>query len=133
MFEEARVGFLKMEEANRTVGVREGGGLPQVVALLRNSQLLAADMYGEQFGTLDAGSAADLIVLDYTPPTPLTAETFHAHLVYGLRSGNVESSMINGRWVMWNRRCVTVDEDEVMGAACAAAQRLWSRMHELTA
>ena len=35
--------------------------------------------------------------------------------------------MVNGRWVVREKRCVTVDEPAVAEKARKQAQRLWSR------
>ena len=71
------------------------------------------------------------MVLDYRPPTPLTAENLAGHLLFGLDRSHVRSTMVAGRFVLRDRRIVTVDEAAVLASARAAAERLWERMREL--
>jgi putative selenium metabolism protein SsnA len=122
MFEEFKIGFFKNVESNHKVA------LSRLAAILNAGQSLVSEFFGRQFGTLAEGSVADLIVLDYKPPTPVVSKNLPAHLLFGMNSGMVESVMVDGRWVMWERRLVGLDADEVMEHARKVAQRLWNRM-----
>ena len=73
---------------------------------------------------------ADLVVLDYRPPTPLTAENLAGHLLFGLDRSHVRSTMVAGRFVLRDRRITTVDEAAVLASARGAAGRLWERMRQ---
>ena len=122
MFEEFKFGFYRNAESNHKVA------LSRLAAILNAGQSLVSAFFGRQFGTLAKGSVADLIVLDYQSPTPVVSKNLPAHFLFGMNSGMVESVMVDGRWVMWKRRLVGLDEEEVMMHARKAAQRLWNRM-----
>jgi cytosine/adenosine deaminase-related metal-dependent hydrolase len=77
---------------------------------------------------LDAGAPADLVVLDYRPPTPLAAENLAGHLLFGIDRSHVRSTMVAGRFVLRDRRIVTLDEEQVLARARAVAASLWERM-----
>ena len=123
MFEELRTAFFKNREANPRIPPS------RIVDLLNNGQRMISEIFDRPFGGIDAGSPADLVLLDYLPPTPMTAENLPYHVLFGLRSSMVESVMINGTWVMRDRKFGHLQEDELLRDAAAAAARLWRKMH----
>jgi putative selenium metabolism protein SsnA len=122
MLAEARTAFLKMRDAGRA------DALGAAFDMLVGGHRLARAISSVPFGTLGQGSPADLVVLDYRPPTPLTAENLAGHLLFGLDRSHVRSTMVAGRFVLRDRRLTTVDEGEVLARARHAAQALWKRM-----
>src|SRR5262249_61885941 len=76
-------------------------------------------------GSLEVGRKADLIVVD----------TRRAHLVPTLRivsafvhngqAADVESVMVDGRWVMRDGHVLTIDADDVMRRAEDIGRRVW--------
>jgi putative selenium metabolism protein SsnA len=126
MLAEARAAFLKMREAGRDdayVGTLE---------LLAGSHRLAAALFGIPFGKLDAGGPADLVILDYRPPSPLTSDNVAGHLLFGVDRSHVRSVMVAGRWVVSDRRVTGVDAEASFARARDAAQALWQRMAALS-
>jgi putative selenium metabolism protein SsnA len=119
---EARAAFLKMRDAGRAEAA------PATLQLLAGGHRLAAALFGLPFGKLDTGGPADLVVLDYSSPTPLTTENLVGHLLFGVDRSHVHSVMVAGRWVVRGRRVLTVDVAGVLARARAAAERLWERM-----
>jgi putative selenium metabolism protein SsnA len=79
-------------------------------------------------GELSVGAAADLVLLDYLPPTPLTSGNFPWHLIFGMDSHHVNSTMVAGRWLMRNRQLLTVDEARIHARARELSQALWNRV-----
>jgi len=123
MFEESKFGYFRNAESNfRT----EFSRLP---AMLHNGQRVAAEFFGRTFGTLQKGSPADLVVLDYVPPTPLTSRNFHGHFLFGMNSAMVQHVIVDGNWIVWNKQLVGIDEEAVMQKAASVAKKLWGRMH----
>jgi putative selenium metabolism protein SsnA len=125
MLAEARAAFLRMRDAGRL------DAFAAAIELLAGSHRLASALFGQPFGRLEADAPADLVVLDYRPPTPLTADNIAGHLLFGLDRSHVCSTMVAGRFVLRDRRIVTVDEGAVLPQARAAAARLWERMRAL--
>jgi cytosine/adenosine deaminase-related metal-dependent hydrolase len=122
MLAEARVAFLKMRDAGRA------DAFAAAFEMLVGGHRLAAAAFGLPLGRLDAGAPADLVVLDYRPPTPLTGQNLAGHLLFGLDRSHVRSTMVAGRFVLCERRIVAVDEAAVLASARRAAERLWERM-----
>ncbi|HEY6952883.1 MAG TPA: amidohydrolase family protein, partial [Bacteroidota bacterium] len=65
MFEEAKFGYCRNAESNSRTE------FSRIPSMLHNGQRMVSDFFGRSFGTLAKGSPADLVVLDYNPPTPL--------------------------------------------------------------
>jgi cytosine/adenosine deaminase-related metal-dependent hydrolase len=101
---------------------------PATLQLLAGGHRLAAALFGLPFGKLDSGGPADLVALDYVPPTPLTTDNLIGHLLFGVDRSHVHSVMAAGRWVVRGGRLMTVDTGAVFTRARAAAERLWARM-----
>jgi putative selenium metabolism protein SsnA len=88
----------------------------------------ASRMWGFPIGTLQEGAAADLILVDYHPPTPLNGDTVLGHLIFGLSQATVDTTICAGR-VLMAGKCLTIDVDEAALAAKSRdlAARLWDR------
>jgi putative selenium metabolism protein SsnA len=119
---EARAAFLRMRDTGRE------DALAAAFEMLVGGHRLAAEFFGLRFGVLDAGAPADLVVLDYQPPTPVTAANLAGHLLFGIDRSHVRSTMVAGRFVLRDRRLTTVDEAQVLAHAGTAAAALWQRM-----
>ncbi|HET8648183.1 MAG TPA: amidohydrolase family protein, partial [Vicinamibacteria bacterium] len=125
MLAEARAAFLKMRDHGR------GDALPATLELLAGGHRLAAALLGLPFGKLEAGGPADLVVLDYVPPTPIDAANLGGHLLFGIDRSHVEAVLVAGRWVVRGRRLATVDAAAACARAREAARALWGRMAAL--
>jgi putative selenium metabolism protein SsnA len=123
MFTESQVGYFRTREAE----VRTPGSWP--LARLTEGARFAGRVHGEPLlGTLRPGAPADLVVLDYPTPTPVTADNLVGHWVFGLSPGQVRDVVVAGELVVEDRRSTRVDELEVAAAGAGEAERLWTRM-----
>jgi putative selenium metabolism protein SsnA len=123
MFSEARACYLKAREASWKA--------TPSVALDRLSAgaFVVGASFGEPvLGELSPGAPADLMVLDYSAPTPVEAGNVGGHLVFGMGSRAVRDVMVAGRWVVRGRRHQLIDEAELAAKCRAEAPRLWTRM-----
>jgi putative selenium metabolism protein SsnA len=82
-------------------------------------------------GRIEPGAPADLVVLDYDPPTPLTAENLAGHWMFGLSARDVRDVVVGGSVVVRDRRLVRVGEGEPRAHSQAAAQEVWRRMDDI--
>jgi putative selenium metabolism protein SsnA len=124
MFEETRAAFFKGRDAQTGLEASDW------VRVLAANQRLASAAFGADLGGLQAGSAADLIVLDYDSPTPLTTENVPWHLVFGLTSASVESVMVAGRFILRDR-VSALDHEDIYAEARKASERLWIKLREV--
>ena len=79
-------------------------------------------------GVLKEGAAADVIVVDYTPHTPLSGANTAGHIMFGMMGRCVDSTMINGKFVMKDRVMQTVDEQAVLAKSREQAKDFWKRV-----
>jgi 5-methylthioadenosine/S-adenosylhomocysteine deaminase len=79
---------------------------------------------GKLIGSLEVGKRADLIMLstDRARETPLFDPV--SHIVYVAHGDDVRSVMVNGKFLMRDRKMLTLDEQSVLKDARAAAQQV---------
>ncbi|HJQ27595.1 MAG TPA: putative aminohydrolase SsnA [Blastocatellia bacterium] len=124
MFDEARFAFFKGRDAQAPFGAERW------LDVLANNQRLASETFGVEMGTFNEGAAADLVVMDYHQPTPLTAENFAWHFMFGMNSAMVESVMVAGRFIIRDRRAA-YPEAALYERARAAAAKLWKKLQRI--
>ena len=103
------------------------GGSEAFTALLNNRKI-SRRVCGWNIGTIEADASADLMLVDYFPPTPLTPDTLFAHMLFGITHAPVDSLWVSGKPVIRNRHCVNVDEKQIFSKAALRAQKLWQRI-----
>ncbi len=96
--------------------------------LLKNNAAICARHFEKPLGIIEKGALADIIVVDYDAPTPVTADNIASHISFGMMGRSVVSTMINGEFVMKNREIVTVDERKVMKKTREIAIDFWKRV-----
>lgn len=82
-----------------------------------------AVLEGSLYGSLEAGKKADLIVINPHGPSMMPVNDKIAALVTAMHSSNIESTMCDGKWLMRDRKILTLDEEAILkeGAERAAA------------
>jgi len=125
MFAEARAVWLIARHEHADVTPAD------IVKMLARSARRASMSLGVSLGKLEVGAAADVIVTDYAPSTPLTIENAAGHLLFGLHAGHVKHVFVGGRPVVQDRRIVGVDEVAASGEAAQVASALWKRMEAI--
>ncbi len=83
---------------------------------------------GPQFGQLAKGAPADVILVDYDPPTPLTAGNLPWHIIFGIDGTGVDTTIVAGQVLMRHRELQTLDEAVIMAQARERAGKLWQRI-----
>jgi putative selenium metabolism protein SsnA len=83
---------------------------------------------GPQFGQLAAGAPADVILVEYDPPTPLAAGNLPWHIVFGVDGTGVDTTIVAGQVLMRGRQLLTLDEKAIMIRARELASKLWQRI-----
>ncbi len=98
MFEEVKFGYFKSRDAGL-------GLLPtDFMRFLYNGNRIIERYFDGKFGRIEPGYTADLVILDYANPTPVTDQNVAGHFVFGLNSVSVQTVIINGQPVYENRR-----------------------------
>lgn len=96
--------------------------------LFRNNRKIAARYFEKPLGILQKDAYADVIVVDYTPHTPLTKDNIAGHTLFGMMGASVVSTMINGQFVMKDRQMITVDEQDILAKCREQAADYWKRV-----
>lgn len=122
LFEEARTAWFKAQDA--------GAGLTpaDVLAMLARSARFASRCLGVTVGRLEKGAAADVVVTNYTPATPLDAGNLAGHFLFALGAQHVRGVIVGGEWRLRDGAFTAVDEKGLRARARDDARALWGRM-----
>lgn len=123
MFAEMKTTYLVHKLAHRDPRIL---GADQVLNMaMRNNARIAQAYFPDCLGELAPGAAADIIFLDYCPPTPLTVGNLPWHIIFGVDGSHVSSTIVAGRVLMYNRELQTLDEQGICARARELAAKLW--------
>jgi 5-methylthioadenosine/S-adenosylhomocysteine deaminase len=81
-------------------------------------------------GSLEVGKKADLIVVDARRPHLVPALRIVSAWIHNGQAGDVESVMVDGHWLMRDRRVLTIDEADVVARAEEIGRRVWRQLVE---
>jgi 5-methylthioadenosine/S-adenosylhomocysteine deaminase len=108
------------------------GTLPQPEDMLNDActgGAFAVNMPND-IGSLEVGKKADLLVLDVMKPHLTPSGRILSAWIHNGQPSDIETIMVDGRFVMRNHRLLTVDEAAIMEEAYQIGQRVWGRMLE---
>jgi cytosine/adenosine deaminase-related metal-dependent hydrolase len=100
----------------------------EIFDMLQNNSSLASIFFPKPLGKLTPGSFADVVIYDYTPPTPLTSENFLAHFLFGFSHVRAHTVLIHGKLVMENNIFTQVDEAQIAAKSRAQAASFWEKI-----
>lgn len=98
--------------------------IPAIQALQMATEDGAKSIWLEDVGGLQAGMKADLVALDIDQPHFLPRSNLISHVVYSASAHDVVDVMVDGRWIVRNRECLTMDEEKVKREAELTFDRL---------
>jgi 5-methylthioadenosine/S-adenosylhomocysteine deaminase len=81
-------------------------------------------------GSLEVGKKADILVLDVMKPHLTPSGRILSAWIHNGQPSDIETVMIDGKFVMRNHRVMTIDETALMEEAWQIGQRVWGRMLE---
>jgi len=96
--------------------------------LLKNNPRICNRLFAEPRGALAAGQLADVVIYNYVPFTPLNADTFYGHLLFGLGFSRVITTVARGNIVVDNGDIPHLDENGVRAFCTERASAIWSRI-----
>ena len=115
--------------AQRNLTGDPSAGFAEVTqALLRNNQRIAARFWDNPPGELAVGRPADVIVMDYDSPTPMNADNFLGHLIFGMHQSTVLHTVVAGKVLMENRNLFHLYERDYRYDARTLSNRVWNYM-----
>ncbi len=68
---------------------------------------------GQLTGSLERGKAADLIVVNIDASNMIPVYDEYSAIVYAMNSKNIRSSMVNGEWIMKDRKVLNINKEEI--------------------
>ena len=71
----------------------------------------------KEIGSLESGKRADMIAVDLDAPNAVPMYDVYSQLVYALKGSNVRDVVINGREIVRDHRCLTLDRQAVIAKA----------------
>jgi putative selenium metabolism protein SsnA len=92
-----------------------------------NNYLLASQKYGRPIGIIKKGALADLIIVDYIPPTPMNEANFMGHFLSGIGYSSISDVIIDGKFVLKHGKITAFDEEEIRNQAVRKTESLWKK------
>ena len=126
MISQARAMYLHQRTQQRDPGI---GFAEACQILLENNRSIANRVFKEPRGALAPGQLADIMIPAYLPFTPLNADTFYGHLLFGLSFAPVRTTIARGRVIMEEGRLLHLDEEAVRGRCAQRAPGICNRIH----
>ncbi len=124
MFTEAQQAWFIARDAH--AGITPEGVVDMLAAAARR----ASEALDITLGRLEAAAAADIIITDYRPSTPLSSENLASHFIFAMSSRHVKDVILQGKWAMRDRSIVAGDEPRWRYEATTIAEKLWRRMEQ---
>ncbi|MDR1379544.1 MAG: putative aminohydrolase SsnA [Synergistaceae bacterium] len=93
--------------------------------LFENNAKICARYFKTPVGKLASGCAGDVVVSDYIPPTPLSAENINGHLLFGTTGRSVLTTVASGKVLMRDRHLAELDEKAIFAKAREVALKTW--------
>ena len=100
------------------------------MAIYNNSALANAYFPDTPIGQITPGAYADLIFVDYQPPTEVTPENLPWHIIFGFQQGMITTTIVAGKILMKDRELTTLDEDRIAARARELSHKVWKRYQD---
>lgn len=100
--------------------------------LLKNNPAIYQKLTGQKVGRIEPGYLADIILVDYAPPTPFSGDTFWGHFLFGIADAAVDTTIINGRIIMHEKQIPGIDEMAIARRSQEVARETWERFRDLS-
>lgn len=127
LFEVMRIALLteRIRRDDPFPGVR-----PQPEDMLEDATLGGARAVNQQkvVGSLEVGKKADLLVVDTLRAHLVPSGRIVSTWIHNGQPADIESVMIDGRFVMRDRRILTVDEPALIAEADRVGRRIWGQV-----
>jgi cytosine/adenosine deaminase-related metal-dependent hydrolase len=83
---------------------------------------------GQETGSLEIGKKADLFVINMMRPHLVPTLRIVSGFVHNGQPSDVQSVMVDGRWLMQDGKVLTIDEDDIVRRAERTGHDVWQRL-----
>lgn len=103
------------------------GEVPEM--LFTNNAKMANRYFKKELGIIKKGAAADVIVVDYIPNTPMNGNNINSHVLFGMTGRCVTDTIANGKVLMRNRELTVIDEEAAWAKVREGAAKLAKKIN----
>ncbi|BFL48091.1 chlorohydrolase [Lactonifactor longoviformis] len=96
--------------------------VPQM--LFEGNARIAGRYFKKPLGVLKKGAAADVIVVDYDPLTPMNGDNCNGHILFGMQGRDTTTTVCNGKVLMRDRVLTGIDEEAALARCREEAKKL---------
>jgi cytosine/adenosine deaminase-related metal-dependent hydrolase len=83
---------------------------------------------GQETGSLEVGKKADLFMINMMRPHLVPTLRIVSGFVHNGQPSDVQSVMVDGRWLMQDGKALTIDEDDIVRRAEQTGHDVWQRL-----
>jgi putative selenium metabolism protein SsnA len=106
---------------------RRMGGYDVMEMAIYNNAALVSHLYQQKIGVIEKHAQADLIFVEYLPYTPMTVGNLPWHILFGFREDMVTATMVQGKFLMFDRKLLTIDEEKLAFEVRKTVPDVWER------
>ena len=107
-----------------------GAAWSEVPAMLfENNSKICSRVFSVKTGVLEKGAAADIVISDYIPLTPMTADNCDGHILFGMSGRSIVTTIINGVMRMKDRELIGIDADAILEKCRERSGAMWDRIN----
>lgn len=122
MFESLKVANILL--AHQSCDPTKGFG-ESLQTLFTGNPEIVKRYFNKDLGVIKKDAYADIICLDYNPYTPINANNWGGHAIFGLTGRLVNDTIINGKFVVKDKIVVNVDQNEIHQKSKERAKEIW--------
>ena len=126
MWAEWKAAYLAHKLWNQDPQRMNGMNIVQM-GVYNNAEMLSVLFDGKTIGKFIPGAEADLIFVDYHPITPMLAGNLPWHILFGFDESMVTATMVSGKFLMFKRELLTLDENKIANQAQKLSADVWQR------
>jgi cytosine/adenosine deaminase-related metal-dependent hydrolase len=82
----------------------------------------------KMLGSLEVGKKADVLVVDTLRAHLVPAGRIVSAWIHNGQPADIESVMVDGQFIMRNRKVLTMDEDRIIADADRVGRRIWKQV-----
>ncbi|MEG1254531.1 putative aminohydrolase SsnA [Clostridium sp.] len=95
--------------------------------LFEGNRIITERFITNSIGIIKAGALADIIIVNYDPPTPINADNINGHLLFGVNGRHVDTTIVDGKVIMEERNLLNLDEKEIIAKSRERATQVWKK------